>query len=57
MAWVSQQLQHEFTLKTSGESRLVFLRDFRGDVESVNIQATPSKGTLHVRVTSAIYPD
>jgi hypothetical protein len=57
LAWVSQQLQRDFRLKTSGEPSMVFLKDFRGDVESVSIQTTPSDGKLHVRVTNAIYPD
>lgn len=57
MAWVSQQFQRDFTLKTSSETSAVFLKDFRGDVESVTIQTSSSNGRLHVRVTNSIYPD
>jgi hypothetical protein len=57
LTWVSRQLQHDFTLKTSDESSLVFVKDFRGDTESVTIQTTPSVGKLHVQVTDAIFPD
>jgi len=57
LGWISQQLQRDFTLKTSGESRLVFTKGFGGDSESVSIQTSSSNGKLHVRVINAIYPD
>ena len=57
LAWVSRQLQRDFRLKASSESNMVFLKNYRGDVESVSIQTTPSNGKLHVRVTNSIYPD
>ena len=57
MEWASQQLQRDFTLKTSGESSLVFLKSFQKDVESVSIQTRPSDGKLSVQITDAIYPD
>lgn len=57
LGWVSRQLQHDFKLKTSSESSLVFTKGFGGDSESVSIQTASSNGKLHVRVTNAIYPD
>jgi hypothetical protein len=57
LGWVSQQLQHDFRLKTSSESSLVFTKGFHGDSESVSIQTASSNGNLHVRVTNAIYPE
>lgn len=57
MEWARQQLQRDFTLKTSGESSLVFLKSFQKDVESVSIQTRPSDGKLRVQITDAIYPD
>lgn len=57
LGWVSRQLQHDFKLKTSSESSLVFTKGFAGDSESVSIQTASSNGKLHVRVTNAIYPD
>ena len=57
LGWVSQQLQHDFRLKTSSDSDLIFTKEFGGDSESVTIQTASSNGKLHVRVTNAIYPD
>jgi hypothetical protein len=57
LEWVSQQLERDFSLKTSGESTRTFLKRFSGDVESVSIITKPSNGKLLVRVTNSIYPD
>ena len=56
-AWVSEQLQRDFSLETSSESGVLLVKRSGGDVESVRIQATASNGMLHIRVEDAIYPD
>lgn len=55
--WVTRRLQPGYALESSGESKLVFGNHLRGDYESVAIQATTAKESLHVKVTYVIYPD
>jgi hypothetical protein len=55
--WVTHRLQPSYALQSSGESSLVFGKHLRGDYESVKIEATPTKESLHVKVTYVIFPD
>lgn len=55
--WVTHRLQPGYTLKSSGESRLVFGKHLDNDYESVTIESTPTRESLHVKVTYLILPD
>ena len=57
LGWVTQRLQPGYTLKSSGESSLVFGKHLESDYESVKIESTPTKESLHVKVTYVIFPD
>jgi len=57
LGWVTQRLQPGYALKSPGESSLVFGRHLENDYESVKIEATPAKESLHVRVVYVIFPD
>lgn len=57
LEWVTHRLQPGYALESSGESRLVFGKHLEGDYESVKIEATPTKQSLHVKVTYVILPD
>ena len=57
LGWVTQRLQPGCTLKSSGESSLVFGKHLDSDYESVKIESTPTKESLHVKVTYVIFPD
>ena len=55
--WVTHRLQPSYALESSGESSLIFGKHLEGDYESVKIQVTPTKKSLHVKVTYVIFPD
>jgi hypothetical protein len=55
--WVTQRLQPGYTLKSSDESSLVFGKHLDSDYESVKIESTPAKESLHVKVSYVIFPD
>ena len=57
LGWVTQRLQPGYTLKSSGESSLVFGKHLDSDYESVKIESTPTKESLHVKVSYVIFPD
>ncbi len=57
LGWVTQRLQTGYTLKSSAESILVFGKQLDSDYESVKIESTPTKESLHVKVTYVIFPD
>jgi len=48
--WVRHRLQSSYALESSGESKLVFGKHLGGDYESVTIQTTHTKESLHVKV-------
>ncbi len=54
--WVTQRLPG-YTVKSSGESSLVFGKHLESDYESVKIEITPTNESLHVKVTYVIFPD
>lgn len=55
--WVKHRLQPSYALESSGEFRLVFGKHLGGDYESVTIQTTTTKESLHVKVAYVIFPD
>ena len=57
LGWVTQRLQPGYTLKSSGESSLVFGKHLDSDYESVKIESTRTKESLHVKVSYVIFPD
>ena len=57
LEWVTHRLQPGYPLKSSGESGSVFGKHLDSDYESVKIETTPSKESLHVKVTYVILPD
>ncbi len=54
--WVTQCLPG-YTVKSSGESSLIFGKHLESDYESVKIEITPTNESLHVKVTYVIFPD
>jgi len=55
--WVTHRLQPSYALESSAESSLIFGKHLEGDYESLKIEATPTKESLHVKVTYVIFPD
>jgi hypothetical protein len=55
--WGTHRLQSSYALESSGEARLIFGKHLGGDYESVTIQATSTKESLHGKVTYVIFPD
>ncbi len=57
LEWVKRRLLPTFVTESSTDSRIVFGRRLGGDYESLKIEATPTKDSLHALVTYVIYPD
>lgn len=57
LEWLKRRLQPTMVIESSTDSRIVFGRRLRGDYESLKIEVTPAKESLHALVTYVIYPD
>ena len=57
LEWVKRRLLPTFVIESSTDSRIVFGRHLGGDYESLKIEVTPTKESLHSLVTYVIYPD
>ncbi len=55
--WVTRRLQPGYSLESSGQSGAVFGNYLAADYESIKIETTLAKESLHVKVTYMIVPD